>query len=400
MKTAVFSRLIAVITVSLIATTSSYAQSTWSGGATPFSGFSAAGNWDVAPTSGGANNLFFAGSVNLSPSNDITLTTLDTGITFNPGASTFTIIGGAIRAGNITNNSSVVQNIIQSLRLNGTRTINVGSAGMFLGQPVGSTSTSSRTVTKTGSGDLTITGGNAASGGSSYNVLQGALVFSNSVGQVTSLGAGAAPFPSVSLAASGTSLRLNNAGTVTIAGGVTTVSGSSVILGLSSGTLILSNTLNIASGATLSGIGTIKSGNVLVSGDVEPGTLGIIGGLTNKNTLTFTPGSSITMELDRSLAINADLLAGGTLNFDGLLNITNIGTSLQLGDIFNLFDGTLSGTFASTNLPTLGAGLGWDFSLFSSQGIISVEAVPEPTTVALFSTAAVAVIWRARRRRS
>ena len=384
-----------VLVASLILTGTIHAQSTWSGGATPNANFSASGNWDVAPTSGGGNNLFFGGSVNLNPNNDITLTTLDTGITFNPGASTFTIIGGAIRAGNITNNSSLAQNIIPSLRLNGTRTIDVGSGGILLGQPVGSTSTSSRTVTKVGVGDLIITGGTANSGGSSYNVLQGALVISNSL-QNTILGSPTAS-AGVSLGASGTTLRIISGGNVTMSGTITTVSGSSVII--NSGALTVSNGVSIASGASLSGNGLIKGSTISVSGNMAPGLNGI-GALTNRNTVAFAPGSSITLELDRSLAVNADLLSGNLINFDGLLNITNIGTSLQAGDAFNLFDGTLSGTFASTNLPTLDAGLGWDFSQFSSQGIISVDAVPEPTVAALLGTGAVAVVWRARRRRA
>ena len=379
----------------LLSAAISHAQSTWNGGATPNGNFSAA-NWDVAPTSGAGNTLNFAGSINLNATNDITLTSADQVINFNAGASAFTIYGGAIRAGNIANNSSVLQMIMPSLRLNGGRTFNVGTAGMLLGQPVGSTSTSGRTVTKTGTGDLTITGGTAVSGGAGYSVSQGALVFANTT--AATLGSGAAN--GVSLTASGTTLRLNNSGTLSMLGTITTVSGSSVTLNNSAAVTVSGGT-TIAAGANLAGAGNLGGGLVSVSGGVAPGISGI--GTISIASLTLASGSTVTMELDRSAGQNADLLsASGTLTFNGngTLQINNIGASLLEGDTFNLFDGTISGPFATVNLPTLDAGLQWDESQLYSTGIIDVIAVPEPATFALLGMGGLVAAWQIRRRKA
>ncbi|HZT24040.1 MAG TPA: PEP-CTERM sorting domain-containing protein [Verrucomicrobiae bacterium] len=371
------------------------AQSTWTGGGAPDGNFSNTANWNTPPNPSAGNTLNFDGSVNLNATNDLTLTTADQAINFNTGASAFTLWGNTIRAGGIANNSSFLQTINMGLNLNGTRTFNVGSAGILLGRPVGSTGTGTRTVTVSGSGALIVTGtATPSGGGANYSVSSGSLVFSNSTGQTTSTGGGG-----ISLAGSGTTLQFNNAGTVRLGGVITTVSGSTVALN-STGNVTTTNTaatlLTIASGASLTGVGNL-SGAVSISGTVMPGISGI--GTISVASLTLAPGSLTILDIDREATQKADLIsASGTITFAGTLQVNNLGAALQAGDVFDLFQASAySGTFSNFDLPTLDPGLTWDVSQLDVTGTIAVAPVPEPATAALLGVGAVA--WLAWRRR-
>ncbi|HEX5220796.1 MAG TPA: hypothetical protein VFZ59_14600, partial [Verrucomicrobiae bacterium] len=59
--------------------------------------------------------------------------------------------------------------------------------------------------------------------------------------------------------------------------------------------------------------------------------------------------------------------------FNGTLTVVNTGPPLQVGDTFNLFDGTLSGAFSVTNLPALALpSHEWNTANLLSQGTITV----------------------------
>lgn len=102
-----------------------------------------------------------------------------------------------------------------------------------------------------------------------------------------------------------------------------------------------------------------------------------------------------------------------TLNEGGQISLTNdmdSGYSFQFGDIFNLLDWTnlvnngfnIGGTQHSgglqgdLDLPTLGAGLHFDTTLFGSHGILVV--VPEPGRALLLMVGLMSVIFRRRRK--
>jgi autotransporter-associated beta strand protein len=130
---------------------------------------------------------------------------------------------------------------------------------------------------------------------------------------------------------------------------------------------------------TLSGNGTVQ-GNVIANGNVSPGlsvgTLNVTGSIT-LNGIT-------TMELDRAGTPNADLLSAGSITLGGQLVVNNIGANLQGGEVFNLFDGTLSGSFAgNVILPALdyNPDLSWDTTQLETLGILKVAGglPPQPT---------------------
>jgi autotransporter-associated beta strand protein len=185
------------------------------------------------------------------------------------------------------------------------------------------------------------------------------MTFSNTVwigtGVLTKDGQGAASFTSVSNVAGSTiinegSLLANgkfNGGPVTVnASG--TVGGSGAILGA------------VAVGS----VGTLAPGNAA------------IGTLTLSNTLTLAATAVTRMEINRTnLPLNADLLVAVSIPMNGTLTVVNTGPALQVGDTFNLFDGTMSGAFTATNLPALALlNHYWDTTQLGSLGIIAVAS--------------------------
>ena len=133
-------------------------------------------------------------------------------------------------------------------------------------------------------------------------------------------------------------------------------------------------TLNV--NQTLSGNGNVI-GNVNAVGTVSPGAS--VGTLNFANDLALY-GTTI-MELNRTNAQNADLIAAANLKFGGTLTISNAGPDLAAGDTFNLFDGAINPaySFSVTNLPALSAtNLYWDVSQFGSDGIVKVASSTTP----------------------
>jgi autotransporter-associated beta strand protein len=127
---------------------------------------------------------------------------------------------------------------------------------------------------------------------------------------------------------------------------------------------------------TLAGVGNV-SGDVTVNGASSPGPLGT---LNFANNLALS--GTVVMELNRTNAPNADLISAATLAFGGTLTVTNLGGTLQAGDSFQLFSGSISGMFTATNLPVLSStNLFWDMSKLNSQGIISVALEPAAAPV-------------------
>ena len=167
-------------------------------------------------------------------------------------------------------------------------------------------------------------------------------------------------------ALSGGSLTKTGGGILTLSGtntysGNSTISAGTLALG-ATGSLNSSPAISVASGATfdvsavsgytlgaaqtLSGEGTV-TGAAIVNGTVAPGS--------SIGTLNFgtAPTLAGTVLMEISTPNNADKLniTSGTLTFGGTLTVTNIGAPPTNGNTFDLFDGTLTGSFATVNLP-------------------------------------------------
>ena len=134
-------------------------------------------------------------------------------------------------------------------------------------------------------------------------------------------------------------LRITSSGNPVVAVG--TVYVQSGILTVSSGTgqpaLSVTNSITIDSGATFKA----------ASGAGMP-AISLVGTLTNNGTLNLA--------LNRTNTPTATKITGaGTINQGGTLTISNNGPAPVNGDTFDLFDGTLTGSFSTVNLPTGGA---------------------------------------------
>jgi len=149
-----------------------------------------------------------------------------------------------------------------------------------------------------------------------------------------------------------------------------TYSGATVV---SNGTLLVNGSISnsavtVTTGAALGGSGTVSNITINSGGTVTPGNAAI-------GTLTSLGSSSLNgtavMEINRngsSPLADKITLTSGTLSLGGTLTVANLGAVLQVNDTFDLFDGTLSGSFTTLNLPTLSSGLTWDTSQLNAGG--------------------------------
>jgi fibronectin-binding autotransporter adhesin len=189
-------------------------------------------------------------------------------------------------------------------------------------------------------------------------------------------------------------------------------SGSLTTLGAggSPGMLAAANGLTLDFGGNVTGFGAIdtpddvakpfiNNGHITGDSGAEPLTLSGyvkgVGTFDNVNfTGTFSPGLSPTILTVGNVALSPtstllmelggiapggghdQILSSGTLGFDGTLQLALInGFSPAAGQTFNLFDwASMSGTFDTLGLPSLGAGLSWDTSQLYIQGVLSVSA--------------------------
>ncbi len=235
---------------------------------------------------------------------------------------------------------------------NGATTFTIGANGqntVFDGiiQNGGGGSSSITHITKTGSGTLTLSGANSYSGTTTINGGTLALTGSGSIANSATIDV-----------QTGATLDISTTFTPTLALGSQTLRGRGTILGA----------LDASNGNSI----------------IAPG--GGIGGSTGTLTVTnaITLGGTAWMKLNRTNSPNSDRLVSSlsTITCGGTLQVTNIGDALQLGDSFTLFNaaGGLTGSFTTTNLPTLNAGLGWNWDPATAQltVVATVNLTPAP----------------------
>jgi autotransporter-associated beta strand protein len=285
--------------------------------------------------------------------------------------------------GTVTNSSSNPQTLNVSLRLNGTRTINTGSAGMTLSVLPLSTGGSARTLTKTGSGDLTLTFASTYAL-MNYTVNAGRLVVNNAAGTF-SQGA-------TTTLAAGTELVLAQPATANFTAAIT---GAGLVRKTGAGS------------STFSGPNAYTGGTLVQNGIL---TYGANFTMSGANGFTLTNAASPVRGTD----YGASDVSSGTLTYGGSLALT-LGGLLPASttyDLFNFSGGSQAGSFSSvaitgsysTPLTNAGGGV-WTgsqgdatFTFTESTGDLAVTIVPEPTScLALAASVGLGVVMLRRR---
>lgn len=366
---------------------------TWQG-SSGSSDFNVTNNWASGstnnPPASGDSWAFGTTSHSTTLQNNLNEGLSVTGITFNSGASAYTINGDSIILSNgaaLANNSTSNQ-ILNLPTTLGTSVTNSGSGSGAValsgavtvnssGSTLINTSTSSQlqiTNGITGSGNLTLQNNTSLANGIA---ISGGSI--NNAGTITNSGSGSgaetisAPIGSnvTGIKESAASSNLNVTGQLTVAGGGTTITNSSSGTGVvnlsggvtGTGDLILQNNSATLNGVTLSGAsinnhGTIidsgtGSGKTLISAAIGSNVTGITHSAAAESlsvTGQLTVNSSGTTVTNSSSNSTVALLGGVTGTGNLILDNDNNGGSLQvqIGDIANsgiiINSGTGNGT--------------------------------------------------------
>ena len=141
-------------------------------------------------------------------------------------------------------------------------------------------------------------------------------------------------------------------------------------LNLQGGTHNFANGLVISAAAQARGAATINAA-VSSSGTVSPGAS--VGVMTILSNYTQTVGGALNIELG-GIGSNDVLAVSGNAQLGGTLNVTNLnGFRPVLSNAFTILTAeTVTGTFASTNLPALGGAFDWSVTYASTAVVLRV----------------------------
>ncbi len=179
--------------------------------------------------------------------------------------------------------------------------------------------------------------------------------------------------------------------TIAAGGAVNLLGGTTMEL---NGSLLVNNgavtgTVNVNYGSLAKGTGSYDVVNVNEGGAYSPGNSP---GISTAASVDFQAGSfssgapRLVMELGGTAPGTQydQLRVTGALTLNGTLDVqlVNLGAGLfspHAGQSFDILDwGSLSGTFSTLQLPTLGSGLAWDTSGLYTTGVLSVASAGLP----------------------
>lgn len=202
---------------------------------------------------------------------------------------------------------------------------------------------------------------------------------------------------SITNSGSGSGLSL-----VKVGSGTQTLSGTNTITGFVSvdaGTLALSGpadlaastSLTVKAGATLLVTGRNDGSLTVAPGQVLTGDGAVIGIVSNRGVVApdgllmqtgnFAQAASGSLRITIAGASTFDALrSSGSASLNGALDVGLDTYTPSAGDAFLVFrSASRTGSFATTNLPSLSAGLGWVVSYLSTGVVLAVTGAPPAT---------------------
>jgi fibronectin-binding autotransporter adhesin len=162
-----------------------------------------------------------------------------------------------------------------------------------------------------------------------------------------------------------------------ILGGANTYTGATLVQG---GALVvngsLAGTVTVAAGGALGGNGVVNGTVVVNSGaTIAPGNS--IGILTAGSGATL--GGTAFMELNPALATNDVLRSSGTIQYGGVLVLTNLSGIFTTTNTFTLFNAAnYSGAFTNIVPAIPAVGLAWNTNTLTTDGTLRIAAAPTP----------------------
>jgi fibronectin-binding autotransporter adhesin len=383
-------------TLTLSASSSYTGDTTISGGLVALGNANGFGNSSVRVTSGSiSGNLINNKTVIFEGSDASTYSASmsGTGTLAKAGAGTLTLNGTSSFSGGTSLNAGMLAVGGTSALGSGPLSLNGGTlkAAAGGGSLANAVSLNANT-TIAGSDALTIGGAVTLNG---FNT----LAFTNTA-RTTISGQIGESTPSILIKQGGGELELTGANTYT---GGTFIQSGTVRINNSTGSAFGVGAVTVASGATLTGAGSI-SGAVQMNGTWAPGN--------SPGLVTIDSNVVLNGILDMELGglLRATSGTGGSGYYDAI-NVTNaltLGGTLNVvlydtfvptyGDTFTLLQaGSISGDFDTVIYPTLSGGLSWERT--TSATAMTITVVPEPSTYAMALAGLACGGWQMWRRR-
>jgi len=259
------------------------------------------------------------------------------------GSGAVTIAGGTLDLAALTfaNTITLTSGFLSGSQLNGAKLVLEG--GEVIGNVV------SGTLSKTGSGTVTLSGANSYAGGTTVSA--GTLVLNN----VNALGTGSVALSGASLDVKGntfaTDITLTGSSGVLGANGTLSglISGSGSLTKSGEGLLTISGNNTYAGGTTVSsGSLTVGSGTALGTGDVA-----LSGGTLNLNAQTIN--NNFTVGGGTLVVNNADALGAGSVTLSG--GSLDVKANTVAKDITLTSDSTVAGANGTISGVISGSGL-------------------------------------------